>query len=172
VADHDDREKRAREFVRKSVRHVPWLFSKEGNQRFFRAHMEVADIEVLVALAREGDKDALEILRKYAGGARRAGMHVPTELHEFVWDYFIDGPPKAKSGTSPKDTELKNQTIGVLVKVVSRDYGFSEYRNPQHRGADAGPMSACLLVAEELRLSERTVEEIWVSRKASILRTG
>ena len=61
-------------------------------------------IEILVALAREGDKDALEILRKYARGARARPMNVPTDLHEFVWEWFIDGPPKAKSGTSHRRT--------------------------------------------------------------------
>src|SRR5262249_38708554 len=144
---------------------LPWLLSKEGSQRFYRAHMEVENIDVLVALAREGDKDALEILRKYARGAARAGMEVPLELHEFVWEFFINGPPKAKSGSSPKDTGLKHKTIELLVKIVSQDYGFPEYRNPEHRGREGGPMSACLLVAQETGLKERTVEEIWAERK-------
>jgi hypothetical protein len=166
----EDRERLAREAVRRAKRNVSWLFSKEGNQRFYRAHMEVAHIETLVALARVGDKDALKILRNYARGARRARMNAPTDLHEFVWECFIDGPPKAKSGSSPKDTDLKYQTIALLVKIVSQDYGLSEYRNPEHRGEKSGPMSACRLVAEELGLSERRVEEIWADRKASITR--
>jgi hypothetical protein len=166
----EDRERLAREAVRRVKRNVPWLFSKEGSQRFYRAHMEVAEIETLVALAREGDKDALEILRKYARGARAAGMNAPRDLHEFVWECFIDGPPKAKSGTSPKDTELKYTTIARLVKIVSEDYGFPEYSNPEHRGNPDAPMSACRLVAEELGLSERTVEEIWAERKKSVTR--
>jgi hypothetical protein len=166
----EDRERLAREAVRRVKRNLPWLFSKEGSRRFYRAHMEVADIETLVALAREGDKDALEILRKYARGARRARMNVPTDLHEFVWEWFIDGPPKAKSGTSPKDTDLKYTAIALLVKIVSRDYGFPEYSNPEHRGNPDAPMSACGLVADELGRSERTVEEIWADRKAMVTR--
>jgi hypothetical protein len=162
----EERERLARTAVRKAKKNLPWLFSKEGSQRFYRAHMEVADVETLVALAREGDKDALEILRKHARGARRARMNVPTDLHEFVWEYFIDGPPKAKSGSNPKDTGLKHQAIARLVKIVSQDYGFPEYRNPEHRGDKTGPMSACLLVAEELGLSERTVEDIRRDRKS------
>ena len=97
-----DRERLAREAVRRAKKNAPWLFSKEVSRRFYRSQMEVADIEILVALAREGDKDALEILRKYARGARRTRMNVPTDLHEFVWECFIDGPPRAKSGTSPR----------------------------------------------------------------------
>jgi hypothetical protein len=165
----EDRERLAREAVRRVKRNLPWLFSKEGSRRFYRAHMEVAEIETLVALAREGDKDALEILRKYAGGARRAGMKVPPDLHELVWEWFIDGPPKAKSGTSPKDTGLKYNATAQLVKMA-RDYGFPEYSNPEHRGNPGAPMSACRLVAEELGLSERTVEEIWADRKAMVTR--
>jgi hypothetical protein len=165
----EDRERRAREAVRKARKNAPWLFSKEGSQRFYRAHMVRADIE-MVALAREGDKEALEILRKYARGARRARMNVSTDLHEFVWEWFIDGPPKANRGTSPKDTGLKYNAIALLVKIVSQDYGFPEYSNPEHRGNPDAPISACRLVAEETGLSERWVEEIWGDRKASVIK--
>jgi hypothetical protein len=153
-------------------RNVPWLFSKTGNRQFFRAHWEVMEVEKLVALAREGDQDALDILKEYARGARKAGMIVPDDLHAFVWEYFIDGPPKAKSGSSSKDSELRFQTIALLVKKVSQDFGFPEYRNPEHRGRKDGPMSACKLVAEELGLSERTVEEIWGERKIGVIRSA
>jgi hypothetical protein len=166
----EDRERIAREAVRKVAKNLPWLFSKEGSQRFYRAHMEVADIGTLVALAREGDKDAVEILRTNAEGARRAGMKVPTDLHEFVWEWFIDGPPKAKSGPSPKDSGRKRLTIALLVKMVKGDFGFPEYSNPEHRGNPDAPMSACRLVAEETGLSERMVEEIWGKRKTLVTR--
>jgi hypothetical protein len=166
----EDRERLAREAVRKAKKNAPGLFSKEGSRQFYRAHMERADIEILVALAREGDKDALEILRTYARGARHASMTVPADLHEFVWEWFIDGPPKAKSGTNPKATGLKYLTIALLVNKVNQDYGFPEYRNSEHRGNPDAPMSACLLVGEELGLGERTVEEIWADYKAMVTR--
>jgi hypothetical protein len=83
---------------------------------------------------------------------------------------FYRWAAKAKSGSSPKDTGLKHRTIALLVKIVSQDYGFPEYRNPEHRGEESGPMSACLLVAQELGLKERWVEEIWAERKASVLK--
>jgi hypothetical protein len=82
----EDRERLAREAVRKAKKNAPGLFSKELSQRWHRAHMERADIETLLALAREGDKDALEILRKHARGARGAGMKVPPDFHAFVWE--------------------------------------------------------------------------------------
>ena len=167
----EDRERLAREAVRKVLRDAPWQFSKEGNRQFFRDHMEVENIDMLVALARAGDKDAVKILRKCARSARSvAGMKVPPELHEFVWEWFIDGPPKAKSGSSPKDTELRYTAIARRVQIVSEDYGFPEYSNPEHRGNPDAPMSACRLVAEELGLSVRMVEEIWADRKASLTR--
>jgi hypothetical protein len=170
VAAVDNKEKQAREAVRRALRNVPWLFTKEGNRRFFRAHWEVMEPEKLVAAAREGDGDAMEILRKYARGARRSGMNVPQAFHEFVWECFIDGPPKAKSGPSPKDTELRKQTIRILVKIVT-EYGFNATRNPEHRGSKEGPMTACRIVAEEIGLKEGTVEGLWAERGAS-LRTG
>ena len=165
-----NREQLAREAVRKVKKNAAPLFAQETSQRFFRARMEVENIDTLVALAREGDKDAVEILRKYAHGARSAGMKVPIGLGEFVWEWFIDGPPKAKSGTSPKDTELRYQTITLLVKVVSRDYGFPEYNGPETRDNPDAPMTACQIVADELGLSARTVEEIWTERKESATR--
>ena len=97
-------------------------------------------------------------------------MKVPPDLHEFVWEWFLDGPPKAKSGSSPKDTELRYTAIARRVQIVSEDYGFPEYSNPEHRGNPDAPMSACRLVAEELGLSVRMVEEIWADRKASLTR--
>jgi hypothetical protein len=151
------------------ARNTAQLFSKENSRKFYRLHMEVAEVDTLVALAREGDKDALEILRQHSRGARRAGMIVPQSLHEFVWEYFIDGPPPAKSGLSPKDTGLKHLTIALMVKIASEDYGLPEYRNSEHHGAKSGPVSACQLVAEELGLDERWVEKISADRKSRTL---
>ena len=166
----EDREERAREAVRRMARNAPQLFSKEISQKFYRVRMEVVEVDTLVALAREGDKDALEILRKRAHDDSGARTNVPQSFHEFVWQCFIDGPPKAKSGSSPKDMGLKHLTIALMVKIVSQDYGFPEYRNAEHHGAESGPMSACLLVAQGLGLKERWVEEIWADRKASVLK--
>src|SRR5262245_35841897 len=125
---NDNQEARAREAVRRVMRNAPQLFTKEFSRKFYRARMEVAEVDTLVGLAREGDKDALDILRKHARGAHGARMNVPLSLHEFVWEYFIDGPPRAKSGSSPKDSGLRRQAVAVMVKIVSQDYGFPEYR--------------------------------------------
>jgi hypothetical protein len=173
VPGNDNREARAREAVRKVMRNAGALFEKQTSRKFYRKRMEVENVETLVALAREGDKDALDLLREYARGARRhEHLKVPRAFHEFVWDFFVDGPPPAKSGVNPKDVGLKHLTIALLVRMVTRDYGFPEYRNPEHRGVKGGPISACLLVAQEIGLEERTVEEIWADRKASVLRAS
>ena len=74
MTNQDERTKRAREAVRRVVRNLPWLFSKAGNRQFFRARWEVKDVEFLLMGARAGDKDLIEILRKYAAGARKAGL--------------------------------------------------------------------------------------------------
>ena len=59
-------------------------------------------------------------------------------------------------------------TIALLVKIVSQDYGFPEYTLPGRRDDPDVPMSACRLVAQELGLSERYVEEIWAEHKESV----
>jgi hypothetical protein len=172
-----DREQRAREYVRKVKKNAPWLRTKEGNRRLYRAQMEVESIDMLVDLALDGDKDALEILKRRTRGpwdhAHKLGLSVvdiPARVSELALETFFDGPPKAKHGSSPKDTGKKYLTIAMLVDKVSRDYGFPEYRNTEHRGKKTGPMSACLLVAQEMGLEERWVEEIWAERKEMIRR--
>jgi hypothetical protein len=148
----DDREKRAREHVRQVLKKHPELLSAKWFRQVTRAHMETRDVEWLVDAAREGDKDALELLRNHARGARQhSSLIMPRKFHEFVWEFFIDGPPPAESGPSPRDTDGKYQTIALLVQMVHRDYGFPIYRNVEHRGEKSGPMSACKLVAEELK---------------------
>src|SRR5262249_48822479 len=135
---------------RKVLRDAPWQFSKEGNRQFFRDHMEVENIDMLVALARAGDKDAVEILRKCARDARSAGMKVPPDdLQEFVWEWFIDGPPKAKSGASQKDTEVGYTAIAGWGQMVRGNYGSRKYSTSEHRGNQTAQMSGCGLVGEE-----------------------
>jgi len=178
LQDYRERERLAREAVRKTLKKQPWLFTKEGSQRFYRAHMEAEDIGVLVDLARDGDKDALEIVRQYVRGlrkyARESGLNVfqiPVSVTGLALEILTDGPPKAKSGSSPKDIGLKHLTIALLVKTVSRgDFGFPEYTQPEHRGNPDAPMSACRLVAEETGLSESTVEKIWADHKEMVTR--
>jgi hypothetical protein len=164
----DDREQRARQAVRRARKNLPWMFSKEGNLRWYRHHLANQDATFLVAAAREGDADAIELLREYAKRARAAGVTVPPDLHEFVWEYFIDGkPPANRAGTSAKQTELRNQAIAVVVGMVATDYGFPVYANAEYRGTD-GPMTACRIVGEEFGLDMQTVEAIYGERKASL----
>jgi hypothetical protein len=168
----DDREARARALVRRTMRNAEALFSKEGNRRINRQLLERQEIEVVVAVARSGDAEAIEILKEYGRGADRARVLVPEDLVKFAWECFIYGEPKAKPGTKAKDTAWKFQTIALLVKVIIQEFGFPGYANAAHRGDPAGPMTACRVVAEEVGLSERTVEEIWTARKPGIMRTG
>jgi hypothetical protein len=167
----DDREQHAREAVRRAKRNLPWMFSKEGNREWYRAHLARQTPEFLVAAGWEGDEDCIDLLRKYAREARRTGQEVPRELAELVWELFIDGKPKAKPGSSAKDSSLRNLGIALLVKIVRDDFGFPEYRNPEYRGETEGPMTGCRLVAEEMGLSESRVEKIWTDRKASVTST-
>jgi hypothetical protein len=123
-----EQEKLAREAVRKAKQLFPFLLSKEGNHRFFRAHLEPQDIKFVVQVAAEGEPDALDILREHARGARRTGMKVPDELHAFVWECFIDGMPKRAPGPSPKDTAFRNPFLVACVNIVHKDFRFPVYR--------------------------------------------
>ena len=162
-----DQEKRAREAVRRVRKSAERSLSKDGSRQFFRPHLQVQNVETLVAAAREGNSDALEFLREYARGARKAGMIVPDEFHIFVWDYFINGPPKAPPGPKPQDTLLRDILIVSLVKIVSEEFGLQLYRNKDRHDSEIGPLSACAIVAQELHLGESNVEEICRDGKAN-----
>jgi hypothetical protein len=166
----EDRERLAREFVRKAIKNAAEFFTKEGSQKYHRFHMERASIEKLVELAREGDKEAAEFLLNRGRVARSLGLTVPTCFHEFVWEWFLDGPPKATPGSNPKDTGLKYKTIALLVKIVIKDHDFPEYSAPEWRDDPDAPMTACRLVGEELGLSESWVVKIWTEYKEIVLR--
>jgi hypothetical protein len=169
----DDIERQAREHLRQIRKDHPKLFSKAGNREFYRAHMAVADIETLVDLARDGDKEALDFVSKHVRQwhqeALRTGaesMNLPASVSELALEILAYGPPKNK--TRVKDHGLRDQTIALLVRIVSDHFRFPVSRNPEYRGENEGPMTACRLVAEEFGLAERTVENIWRDRKAGI----
>jgi hypothetical protein len=165
----DDREQAARTAV-KSVVHskkLEPLFSKDGNRRFFREALAMQTPQYLVKAAREGSSDAIDLLKEYGRKARDEGREVPRELWEFVFEWFLDGKPAAPRGTSTMETDLRKQTIAVLVRVVHEQFGFPVYANSEHRGNPDGPMTAPRLVGEEIGLSKRTVEDIYEECKGT-----
>jgi hypothetical protein len=169
-----NREQLAREAVRKMIKNAGKLFIRESSRLFYSSRMKKrADIQTLVALAREGDKEATEILRETAVAV--AGCEdaiIPRCFHEFVWEWFMYGPPKTPSGLGPKDTGLKHQTIATIVKIVIEDYGLPEYRNSEELSNPEAPMTACQIVAEETGMSESWVIKIWQDRKEMFTRVG
>jgi hypothetical protein len=167
---YSEREALAREAVRKAKKNAATLFTKESSQQFYRWHMERQSTEKLVELARAGDKEAVEFLLNRGRVARNTGAPIPRCFQEFVWEWFLDGPPKTTPGSSPKDTGLKYLTIAVLVKMANKEHGFPEYSAPEWRGVADAPMTACRLVAEELELSEEWVIKIWIEYKEIVLR--
>jgi hypothetical protein len=166
-----DQEKRARDAIRRLLPGMKRSLSKAGSRQFFRSHLQIENVERLIGAAREGNADALEILREYARGARQTGTQVPAEFHVFVWEYFVDGPPKAPPGPKLQDSLLRDMIVVSLVKVVE-EFGFPVYRNKSRHNAKIGPFSACAIVAQELRLGESTVEAIWGDGKANVGRVS
>jgi hypothetical protein len=172
-----DRERQARAHVRAKLRDYSWLFSPEGNEKFYRAHMEVADDETLVELARAGEKTALGLLRKRLRLLHEAALRegqtrllVPTCAHELALEVFLYGLPRAKSGPKPTRSGLRDISIALLVQTIHADYGFPIDVNPQHRGSPDAPLSAIRLVASEMGLGEAAVDKIWRDRKAMVRR--
>jgi hypothetical protein len=164
----DDREQRARAEVRRAKKNFPW-FSKDGILRWLQFEPNhPAALRLLVAAARSGDAEAIELLREYDRNVRRAGMQVSGALREFIRDYFDDGsPPANRAWKSVRDTKLRNVMIGFLVWAIADKYGFPVYQNAEYRDTN-GPMTACRIVGEELELRPRTVEEIYGKWKEAL----
>jgi hypothetical protein len=148
---------RARHYVQQEYRRLADpFFTKDGNRQGFREQLAAEEPEVVLAAARKGDRDALEILRDRV----RRGIDMPNGFFAFVLECFADGPPKVSPGTKAKDVFFRDQVIARLVNLVSEIYGLPIHRNAEHRGAEGGPISACQLVGEEVGLSEQRVERI------------
>jgi hypothetical protein len=177
-----DQEREAREFVRRQLIGGRRSLRKEGSRAFFREKMRTmhgSDIEWLLRAAREdGDPNAIELIREHVRAARQTGIPVPQELHLFVWEWFLDGPPKRKPAQKVQDNLTRNMILTVLVQVVSDHYGFQISRGSAT--AEKGHrISASQIVAEELnRLgrklqldsapNEKQVEDIWRAGRGNL----
>ena len=169
-----DQERRAREAVRRVLVGLKRSLSKDGNRQFFREKMRNQTTEWLIEAAREGHSDATELLRERARAARQTGERVPDELHAFVWEMFLDGPPSKRPGPKPEELLLRNMLITGLVAVVVDEFGFAPTRARTAKSKDAPP-SGCSIVAEELcsrklpplnvPLDEGGVEDVWNNGK-------
>lgn len=161
-------EELARARVRRIVREsAPRSLSRVGSRQYFRQWLEQQSTERLIEAASEGDGDALDLLRVRAREARLTGAEAPHAFHAFVWECFIDGPPKAPPGPSPKSYVLRNMIVPGLVKALHEEFGLPLQRNTEHRDKKTGPLSACALVAQELGMSESTVADLWAKRTVS-----
>jgi hypothetical protein len=152
----DERERRARAFVQRFLQHNPEKFSPEGNERFYDKRMEAADIDVLVALAFDGDKKALNVLRASLRLQREqaifdghASLTIPPSVRELMFEVFLNGEPRAKTGPKPTRNGQRNTSIALMVKWVGEGFGFPIYGNIDGRDNPDAPMSAIRLVGEE-----------------------
>ena len=157
-------EQQLRRAIRKTLPGAQRSLSKAGGAKYARRHMESRTIEWLVDAAREGDDIALAILRERAREARGTGAAMPGSLHEFVREFFIDGPPKKAPGPRLYDHVLRDGIVASWVKIAVEE-GFREYRSKASHDTRTPPFSACAIVAQELGLSESAVEAIWRARK-------
>jgi hypothetical protein len=148
------------------MRNTPQWFSREGNVQFHLTRLEAEPDEVLADLARVGDRIALETLRKRIQLRHEAGA---SDLHPRVLtlalELFLYGLPKAASGPKTLHYVLRNRTICAMVRVIHQDYGFPIYGNPQRRRKKNAPLSAVRIVANEIGMTERAVDQIWRQNK-------
>jgi hypothetical protein len=165
----DEREKRARERVRRVLAGALVSLSKKGGRQFFRAHIAVAELDVVLAAAREGDKEAIGVLRERGRAMRSSQAIVPDDFHTFVWELFLDGAPKGRPGPKPYDLMTRDMIIAATVKILAQDYGYSPTRGEAAKQASS-TVSACQIVSEELpkghKRSEAEVEQIWKDSEA------
>jgi hypothetical protein len=171
-----DRERQARAHVRSVLKDRPWLFSSEGNEKFYRAHMEAEDDEKLAELARVGEKTALGILRTRVRLQYEAAMRegrpwlAPPLVNLLALEVFVFGLPKARPGKKPTQFGLRDTVIALLVQTIHVDYGFPIYGSAENRGNPNAPLSAIRLVGEETGLGEAAVDKIWRDRKGMVRR--
>jgi hypothetical protein len=141
----DEREKRARGFVRRVFAGATLSLSKEGGRRFFRPHIAVADLALVLEAAREGDKEALEVLRERGRAMRSSGAVAPKDFHLFVWECFLDGEPKGRPGPKPYDYLTRDMIIANTIKILVEEFGFSATRGEVSKQASS-TVSACQII--------------------------
>jgi hypothetical protein len=105
----------------------------------------------------------IEELRHRGRDMRAQGVKVPDDFWLFVWEWFLDGPPKAKRGPKAYDRLDRNQILAGLVRIVVEEFSFPAMRGPEPAKEPDSTVSACQIVAEETRHEEAAVEEIWKS---------
>jgi hypothetical protein len=169
MSDHDqsEREKGAREIVRKIRDGARRSISKDGGRQFLRSHLQTQDTAFLLAAAREGSLDAIEILRIRGRAHRDAGTPVSIDFQAFVWEYFLDGPPPGPPGPRPEETLVRNMIVISLIKILNED-GLSLSRPKSQHDSKTGPFSAPAIIAQEFGLGEAAVEKIWSDGKANV----
>ena len=118
-------------------------------------------IPELIEAAREsGDKIVIEELRHRGRDMRAQGAKVPDDFSLFVWEWFLDGPPKVKRGPKAYDRLDRDQILAGLVRIVVEEFGFPATRGEPAKESDS-TVSACQIVAEETGHEEAAVGEIW-----------
>ena len=164
----DETERRARTFVQRFLTFNAKMLSRQSNERFYEAHMETEDIEALVALAYEGDKKALAVLRVHLRALRQQALNegrpiveLPAALYGLMFKVFVDGEPRAVPGPKPTRTGQRDTTIALMVRWVHEGFGLPLYGSVAGRSDPQASISALQLVGEEVGLDPRTVERIW-----------
>jgi hypothetical protein len=82
----------ARNFVRRELRRVEHLISKEGNRQAFREQLAAEKTEVVLTAARKGDADATDVLRF----APALAMASPTNFTHSSATTSLTGHPRPR----------------------------------------------------------------------------
>jgi hypothetical protein len=156
----DIHEQRARAFVRRHWFGATRLRSRETSRQRFRGSAIKCIPELIEAARESGDKIVIEELRHRGRDMRAQGAKVPDNFSLFVWEWFLDGPPKVKRGPKAYDRLDRDQILAGLVRIVVEEFEFPATRGEPAKESDS-TVSACQIVAEETGHEEAAVGEIW-----------
>jgi hypothetical protein len=115
----------------------------------------------VIASARAGDPDAIEVLRAQLLEYKSQGIGLPTELAAYDMDVTAGNVrPQPGSGPKKKNKLVRNICICMTVAAVTDRFGIDPTGRSPHR------KSACEIVGEALAdarmsLGRKAVEKIW-----------
>jgi hypothetical protein len=112
-----------------------------------------------------GYEHVIEEIRARARVIEGTGQIAPAKFHEFVWRWFIDGPPREKPGPKPYDNLARDQLLSALVRIVHEEFGFPATRGEASKQTGS-TVSACQIVAEETGVGEDAVVTVWKNSAA------
>jgi hypothetical protein len=131
-----------------------------------------AKAESLFTAAWSNDVDAIAALSLIASSLLRRGKPLPPLLAAVVSATLHEvgylKPKRERGRYSPYDYVTRDISVIRRIQTVCREQGLTPTRNDSEKDPDdptGGKACGCSVVAYELGMEERALEEIWGNRK-------